>query len=165
MRRLALAVAMTVAAIDPTGAIGPVRPFPADVEVAKPAPTRADVRAGMAYAANVLRSPMWHRMIDTLNHPADPSLACPYEQLIRHTFPDWPEAVQVAWRESRCQPTAANPTSSARGLMQLLQSLHSHRYYATGACTAADWSDAWCNLAAARHLYDEAGTNPWRLTR
>jgi hypothetical protein len=163
MRRLAIAIAITAAAVNPTGSLGPDRrPIP-DAEVRTQAPSRQDVRAGMAYARNVLASPMWHRMIDTLTYRPDYSQACPYEQMIRHVFPDWPGFVSVVWRESRCQPDAANPTSSARGLAQLLHSLHAHRYYSSGACGPAEWSDPWCNLMAARNLYDDAGTAPWRL--
>lgn len=164
MRRLALAIAVTVAAINPTGAIEPWRDRPAiPRKVVRPEPTKADVRAGLAFAATIISSPFWHRMIDTLTMPPDYSRPCPYERMIEHTFPDWPQAVQVAWRESRCQPAAANPTSSARGILQLLHSLHAHRYYATGACSPVEWADPWCNLHAARDLFDEAGTSPWAV--
>lgn len=162
-----MAVAIAAAAVNPTSALDPFRDARPSVprQVVRDEPTAADKRAALAWLAQVTSSPMWHRMIDTLTYQPDYSLACPYQRMIEHTFPDWPGAVQVAWRESRCQPAAANTSSSARGLMQLLQSLHSHRYYASGACNANEWDDPWCNLAAARHLYDEAGTSPWRLTR
>ena len=105
--------------------------------------------------------PVWARVdIDRWRDATKPRPRT-YERLIDAVFPDWPDAEAVAWRESRCQPDAANPTSSARGLFQLLASLHSHRYVAVG-CTAADWPDPVCNTLAARHLYDAAGTSPWR---
>lgn len=165
IRRLALGLAITAVAINPTAALDPFRDARPSIprQVVAHEPTPAQIKAGLAFAEVVLSSPMWHRMIDTLNMPADHSRPCPYQRMIEHFFPDWPDAVAVAWRESRCQPAADNPTSTAYGLMQLLHSLHAHRYYSSGACTAADWHVPWCNLAAARHLYNEAGTSPWRL--
>lgn len=68
----------------------------------------------------------------------------------------------IVWRESRNIPSAANPSSTARGCAQLLMSLHSHRYYAVG-CTPNDWADPDCNIKAADHLYRQAGSSPWRL--
>jgi hypothetical protein len=68
----------------------------------------------------------------------------------------------IVWRESRNTPSAANPSSSARGCAQLLMSLHSHRYYAVG-CTPNDWADPDCNIKAADHLYRQAGASPWSL--
>lgn len=52
-----------------------------------------------------------------------------YSALDRH----WPAssrqwARSIIWRESRNQPTAANPSSTARGCGQLLLSLHGWRF-------------------------------------
>src|SRR5690606_30624412 len=66
----------------------------------------------------------------------------------------------VVWRESRNDPTAANPVSSARGCAQLLMSLHSWRFTAVG-CSPSAWADAGCNVRAALHLFREAGRSPW----
>jgi len=66
----------------------------------------------------------------------------------------------VVWRESRNDPAAANPRSSARGCAQLLMSLHSWRFGAVG-CSPSAWADASCNVRAALHLFRDAGRSPW----
>ena len=86
-----------------------------------------------------------------------------YSALDRH----WPAssrqwARSIVWRESRNQPTAANPRSTARGCGQLLLSLHGWRFTAVG-CSPAEWADPDCNVKAMLHLYREAGTSPWSL--
>lgn len=159
LRRLAMTVATTIGL-----SFAPATPN-LDVRISAPrAPhvTVADRQAALRWIAATMATLQWQRFAATVSFPPDPSRPCPYERLIRYTFPDWPDAVDVAWRESRCQPAAANRTSSARGLMQLLMSLHSRRFVAAG-CAPSDWSDAWCNLAAARDLFDDAGTSPWRV--
>lgn len=159
LRRLAMTVATTIGL-----SFAPATPN-LDVRISAPrAPqaTAADRQAALRWIAATMATPQWQRFAATVSFPPDPSRPCAYERLIRHMFPDWPDAVAVAWRESRCQPTAANRTSSARGLMQLLMSLHAHRLVTVG-CRPSDWSDAWCNLAAARDLFEAAGTNPWRV--
>jgi hypothetical protein len=70
-------------------------------------------------------------------------------------------AVGIAWRESRCQPSAANKRSSARGVFQLLVPLHARQYAAVG-CSWRQWANPYCNIAAAAHLFHEQGTRPWR---
>lgn len=142
---------------------------PADASPRRPRPAPEPMSVVMANArhdalvwiATTARNPFFRRWVETIAYQPDYTLDCPYQRLIEHTFPDWPQAVQVAYRESRCQPDAANTSSSARGLFQLLQSLHSHRYYASGACVASEWADPWCNVQAARDLFDDAGTSPW----
>lgn len=74
----------------------------------------------------------------------------------------WSWGRGIIARESGNQPSAANPSSTARGCWQLLMSVHSGRFYAVG-CTPADWADALCNTKAAHQLYLAAGTSPWRL--
>jgi hypothetical protein len=74
----------------------------------------------------------------------------------------WSWAEGIIHRESRGYHAADNPSSSASGCFQLLQSLHAHRYTAVG-CSPAQWSNALCNVKAAYHLYQSAGTSPWRL--
>ena len=86
-----------------------------------------------------------------------------YEAIDRH----WPVASRqwargIVNRESRNQPTAANPSSTARGCGQLLLSLHGWRFTAVG-CSPALWADPDCNVRAMLHLYNEAGTSPWSL--
>jgi hypothetical protein len=72
-----------------------------------------------------------------------------------------PWAIGVAWRESRCQPGAANRRSQARGLFQMMVPLHARQFAAVG-CSWRQWANAQCNAAAAAHLYREQGTRPWR---
>lgn len=84
------------------------------------------------------------------------------EALIWIVFPDdfeWAKA--TAWRESRYQPWARNP-SGASGLMQLMLPLHASRFTAVGK-SPAEWADPVANLLAARALYDGAGRAPWRF--
>ena len=160
MRRLAATLAATVGlSIAPTPTVDlPRTSAPAAPRIATP----ADRRAALAWLAAVQTDPSWRRWTDLTAAPADPDDPCPWRRLIARTFPDWPQAVAVAWRESRCQPAAANRSSTARGLMQLLMSLHGHRFVAVG-CTSDDWDDAWCNLRAARDLYNAAGASPWAV--
>ena len=74
----------------------------------------------------------------------------------------WSWGRSIIHRESRNNPSAANPSSTARGCWQLLSSLHAGRYTAVG-CHVSQWSDALCNTKAAYELYKVAGTSPWRL--
>jgi hypothetical protein len=82
---------------------------------------------------------------------------CPYAATIRQEWPqdaDW--AIRIAWRESRCQPDARNP-SGAVGLFQLL----GHWDLLAKACLDADPYLAECNARAAWYLYSSAGRAPW----
>jgi hypothetical protein len=75
----------------------------------------------------------------------------------------WSWGRTVIHRESRNNPSAQNPSSSAAGCWQMLK-MHDHRYYSVG-CTPADKYDALCNTKAAWHLYQAAGgPSPWSLT-
>jgi soluble lytic murein transglycosylase-like protein len=64
----------------------------------------------------------------------------------------------IAWRESRYQPGAVNPSSGAAGLFQFLRSTWAHTRYAHRSPLEAKW----CALAAAwmvaRTPY---GWSPW----
>lgn len=95
--------------------------------------------------------------------PVNNDSGCAYENEIRAVFGsagDW--AVSIAMRESRCQADAANSSSSARGLFQLLLSYHGDKFRAVG-CSPEQWADPMCNIRAAKYLYDMAGTSPWAL--
>lgn len=83
---------------------------------------------------------------------------------MREVFPSsaWSWATGIIQRESGGDPTAANPSSTARGCFQLLSSVHASRYAAVG-CSVAQWSSASCNVRAAYQLYLVAGTSPWSL--
>lgn len=74
----------------------------------------------------------------------------------------WAWARGIINRESRNQPGAANPSSSARGCWQLLSSLHGDKYAAAG-CHVSQWADPLCNTRAAYVLYQRAGTSPWNV--
>lgn len=147
---LALVAAATLAPADTTPAAtgAPLRP---------PRPhTETDRRA----ALEVVRA-FWAWIG---YEPDDPS-GCAWAPLIRRTFPDWPDAVGVAWRESRCQPDAQNPSSSAAGLFQILRGtwagVGQAPYRAPMPCAWADRYAPLCNVAAARNLADAAGFSPW----
>jgi hypothetical protein len=93
--------------------------------------------------------------------PNDPS-GCAYAPLIRSVWgPDADQAIAIAWRESRCQPDAYNPSGSA-GLFQLMMPLHADLFTAVG-CPADAWADARCNVLAAHALFEAAGWGPWAL--
>ena len=63
------------------------------------------------------------------------------------------EAIAVARCESGLDPNAANPDSSARGLFQIMASVHGVR---------AKWLfNPSVNIRVAKQLYDEQGWNPW----
>ena len=76
-------------------------------------------------------------------------------------------AKRIAARESGyLNARAANPRSSAKGCMQLLHSLHAWRYDRVGfGCNRYRWSNNDCSILAARHLFLQTGTSPWRVTR
>lgn len=85
-----------------------------------------------------------------------PSRDC-FQAIDRH----WPAssrawARSIVWRESRNNPRAQNPSSSAAGCFQLL-SMHAHRI--PGGWAARYDADA--NTLGALNLYREAGTSPW----
>lgn len=71
-----------------------------------------------------------------------------------------PWAASVAWRESRCTPTARNPSGSS-GLFQLLLPLHDDLLQAVG-CQPSQWMVVACAVRAAYLLYEGSGTRPWR---
>lgn len=71
-------------------------------------------------------------------------------------------AVDVAIRESHCQPDARNP-SGASGVFQLMLPMHAGLFWAVCYAGPYVWWDAGCNIQAARLLYDGSGRAPWRL--
>lgn len=71
-----------------------------------------------------------------------------------------PWASSIAWRESRCTPTARNPSGSS-GLFQLLLPLHDDLFQAAG-CQPSQWMVVACAVRAAYLLYEGSGTRPWR---
>lgn len=88
---------------------------------------------------------------------------CPYAVEIMDAWAgtgDEHWAVDVALRESRCQPDAYN-RSGASGIFQLMMPLHA-RLIGDVCGTPAPF-DPGCNIAAARALYDGAGRRPWNF--
>lgn len=88
---------------------------------------------------------------------------CPWAaQIMEHWAGTGDEtwAVDVAIRESRCQPEARNP-SGASGLFQLMMPLHAQ--LVTDVCGSPAVFDGHCNIRAARALYAGSGRAPWRL--
>lgn len=87
------------------------------------------------------------------------------EQVIREEWAGSGESEQwlfkIVWRESNFLPWAHN-REGASGLFQMLLPLHNRQFLAVG-CDPAQWADARCNAAAARHLYNTAGRAPWYL--
>lgn len=78
-----------------------------------------------------------------------------------HHFPgDRATARQIIHRESRNNPRAQNPRSTAAGCFQLLR-MHAWRFDAVG-CSWAQRYQPVCNVKAAAHLYRAAGWSPWR---
>lgn len=79
----------------------------------------------------------------------------------------WPEASRawahrVVWRESRGDPRADNPRSTASGCWQLL-AVHRPRFVRLGY----RWGDRYdpvANTRVALDLYREQGSRPWRVS-
>lgn len=86
---------------------------------------------------------------------------CQYSDLIHSIFgPDGDWATAIAYRESRCIPTARN-SSGASGLFQLMLPLHSQLFIDT--CGAVDWTNPECNIRTAYSLFRSSGRSPWNL--
>ena len=68
------------------------------------------------------------------------------------------EAVAVAGAESGWDPTARNPSSTARGMWQVMLSYHQTKFQ------GADWRDPTANARVAKMIYDAAGGwSPWAV--
>jgi len=85
------------------------------------------------------------------------------ESLIRAAWPDDSEneAVRIATRESRLQPTARN--SCCFGLFQIHWQAHRSWLVEMGIATSAQLLDAQTNINAALALFSQAGWAPWAL--
>jgi soluble lytic murein transglycosylase-like protein len=96
--------------------------------------------------------------------PAPSGTSCigtPVEGHIRSAFAgtgdeDW--ALRIAYRESRCNPGARNP-SGAVGLFQLVN--HNDLLWAACPYVYDSGTRPDCNAKAARMLYNSAGRSPW----
>jgi len=88
---------------------------------------------------------------------------CALAELIHQYFDPYGEgawAVQIAYRESRCQPDARSSTNCL-GTFQVCSPLHDQIYRDLGL-DPANWSDAETNIKVAAELYRRAGKQPWR---
>lgn len=81
------------------------------------------------------------------------------EELILDTFPDEPIMLAVARSESRLNPLAKNPRSTAKGIFQILD---------------GTWEDCGCsgnpyvasdNIKCARKVYEKQGLAAWDDSR
>lgn len=64
-------------------------------------------------------------------------------------------AVAVAGAESGYNPNAENPTSTAKGMWQIMMSLHEPKF------NGADWRDPYASARVAHMLWVESGWQPW----
>lgn len=124
---------------------------PVAVETLGSARARRDAALFSAWVAAVAARPL-----PSLPHP------CPddVERIIRDVFDGTGREdyfVDIAWRESRCTPTATNPNGCCvdSGLFQLRMPIHAARV------AGCDVFDARCNAEGALSLYDECGIGPW----
>lgn len=85
-----------------------------------------------------------------------------YSAINKHWHGDKAWARKIVWRESRNNPSAQNPSSSAKGCAQLMHSIHAWRYTAVG-CSPSQWANPDCNIKAAWNLRQAAGRSPWQL--
>lgn len=110
-------------------------------------------------------TPAQHAVLSELSRRANAKTSAPTDCIsaMKQVFPSstWSWAESIIMRESRNNPSAQNRSSSAAGCWQLL-SMHDHRYNAVG-CSPAQKYDALCNTKAAYHLYQAAGSSPWRV--
>lgn len=102
----------------------------------------------------------------TATQPADrrlPVAAVDPEAIIRELWPDdsEDEAVRIATRESRLQPSARN--ACCYGLFQIHYTAHRSWLAAMGVESPAALLDARTNVTAALALYEAAGWGPWAL--
>ena len=81
------------------------------------------------------------------------------KQRIRDTFPEQPELmIKVAKCESGLKPLAEGPTHD-KGIFQIHIPSHKNNLDGVDVFDPAD------NIAFARKLYDESGTQPWNASR
>lgn len=109
--------------------------------------------AGLMVVA-VLALAFWPQEADSTAtyHPSTP-------ELVILAFPDAPIMHRVAWAESKFDPKAKNPSSTASGVFQILSGTWAH-YKCVG-----DVFEASDNIACARRIYDREGTRPWNASK
>lgn len=77
------------------------------------------------------------------------------EAMVRAEFVDAPIMVDIARAESRFNPLAKNPKSTATGVFQILVGT-----WADYGCVGSR-TDAHDNIKCARIIYERSGTTPW----
>ena len=88
------------------------------------------------------------------------------ENVIREHFKDTPIMIDIARCESEFRQfnnsgtVLKNPTSSAKGVFQIMESLHK----APAARLGFDILTLEGNLAYAQYLYEKEGTRPWNAS-
>lgn len=89
------------------------------------------------------------------------------DEYVREYFKDVPVLAEIAKCESQMRQfdkngnVIKNPNSSAIGIMQIMSSIHSDPADKLGI----DIYTVEGNLAYARYLYDEKGTQPWNASK
>lgn len=111
-----------------------------------------------------------NRTEPSVNRNPVPQTQCPQPivDLIHKHFDKYGPGVAewftgIVWRESNCQPTAANRGSGCLGLTQTALPLHADLYAALGYDWTTTWMDPDINLAVAASLYAGSGKTPWNL--
>lgn len=74
---------------------------------------------------------------------------------INETFPDEPLMLKIAWCESRLETKAKNPTSSAKGLFQILDGTWEHFKCEGDPFNAED------NIKCGKKILDGQGLSAW----
>jgi len=88
-----------------------------------------------------------------------------FEHLLEFFSPGWDidQFSRIMWRESRCQPDAAN--SCCTGLVQIHR-LHLPNLAVCGVTSRSDLTDPAKNICSAAVVFRRAGgTSPWAQTR
>lgn len=103
------------------------------------------------------------QLLYAMKHPPGAASGTKWLPLARHV--GWPEyalstLARIIWRESTGRERAANPTSSARGLLQFM----SGWYTGAWGIPAFNPLDAEQNLHAGYHVWRMQGWSPWALT-
>lgn len=96
---------------------------------------------------------------------ATPRRCTQYEHLLVYFSPGWDvdQFSEIMWRESRCQPDAAN--SCCTGLVQIHR-LHLPSLAVCDVYSRSDLTDPAKNVCSAAVVYRRAGgTSPWSQTR
>ena len=87
--------------------------------------------------------------------------------LVVDAFPNAPIMPYVALSESRLDEKIPNPSSSARGVFQILKSTWNCPYKEKGQCVPCigDVLKAEDNIMCAQKLYAKFGTSPWNESK